>query len=145
MINVEKTIFINRPQQEVFDFASNPANLPKWQSQIISAEMTSPEPYDVGSTQHSMARFMGRDIETSSEVTFLDPPNQFVFKLVGGPLPLEGSMRFASSGSGTQMTMGGKLEPSGFFKLAEGLVRKQLEKQFGGNLEALKSLLEVDS
>jgi uncharacterized membrane protein len=145
MINVEKTIFINRPQQEVFDFASNPAYLPKWQSQIISTEWTSPEPYGVGSTQRSVARMMGRDIESSSELTFLDPPNQFVFKLVGGPLPLEGSMRFVSSGSGTQMTMGGKLEPGGFFKLAEGLVRKQLEKQFEQNLEALKSLLEAGS
>jgi carbon monoxide dehydrogenase subunit G len=145
MIDVEKTKFINRPQQEVFDFASNPANLPKWQSQITSTEMTSPEPYGVGSTQRSVAKFMGRDIVSNTEVTFLDAPNQFVFKLVGGPLTLEGSMRFESSGSGTQMTMGGKMEPGGFFKLAEGLVRKQLEKQFEENLAALKTLLEAGS
>jgi uncharacterized membrane protein len=145
MINIEKTIFINRPQQEVFDFASNPTYLPKWQSQIISTEWTSPEPHGVGSTQRSVARFMGREIESTSEVTELDPPNYFVFKLVGGPLSLEGSMRFVSSGSGTQMTMGGKMEPGGLFKLAEGLVRKQLEKQFEENLELLKSILEASS
>jgi uncharacterized membrane protein len=145
MINVEKTIFINRPQKEVFDFASNPTYLPKWQSQILSSEWTSPEPHGVGSTQRSVARFMGRDIESSSEIMELEPPNYFVFKLVGGPLPLEGSMRFVSSGSGTQMTMGGKMEPGGFFKLAEGLVRKQLEKQFEQNLEVLKKMLEAGS
>ena len=145
MINIERSIFINCPQQEVFDFASNPTYLPKWQSQILSTEWTSPEPHGVGSTQRSVARVMGRDMESTSEITFLDAPNQFIFKLVGGPLKLEGSMRFVSSGSGTQMTMGGKMEPGGFFKLAEGLLKKQLEKQFEENLEALKSLLESGS
>jgi len=38
MITVEKTVFINRPQQEVFDFASEPANSPKWEGQLLSVE-----------------------------------------------------------------------------------------------------------
>jgi uncharacterized protein YndB with AHSA1/START domain len=32
------SVFINRPQQEVFDFLSNPANLSKWSSAFESAE-----------------------------------------------------------------------------------------------------------
>ncbi len=38
MFTYEKSIFINRPQQEVFDFLYNPANDPQWRSSVESAE-----------------------------------------------------------------------------------------------------------
>jgi hypothetical protein len=39
--------------------------------------------------------------------------------------------------------MRGEVEASGFFKLAEGLLRKQIEKQHDADVEALKQLLEA--
>ena len=41
MIAFEKSFFINRPQQEVFDFISNPANHTQWQGSFESSEWTS--------------------------------------------------------------------------------------------------------
>ena len=61
MFSVEKSIFINRPQREVFDFESNPANAHKWETQVISVERSSEGPHGVGSTQRSVTRFLGRD------------------------------------------------------------------------------------
>ena len=145
MFTIEKSIFINRPQQEVYDYTSDPANAHKWQSQILSVEWSSEGPHGVGSTQRAVARFLGRDIETTSQITVLDPPNQHGFKSVGGPIPIEGGMKFEPEGNGTKVTMGGQLEVGGFFKLAEGFVKRQLESQFVTNLEALKLLLESDS
>ena len=49
MFTIEKSIFINRPQQEVFDFTSDPANAHKWQSQVLSVEWSSESPHGVGS------------------------------------------------------------------------------------------------
>jgi uncharacterized membrane protein len=145
MFKLEKTIFINCPQQEAFDYASDPANAHKWQSQVLSVEWSSDSPHGVGSTQRAVARFLGRDIETNSEITMWDPPNQHGFKAVGGPVPIEGGMKFVPEGNGTKVIMGGQIEAGGFFKLAEVLVKKQLESQFVTNLEALKLLLESDS
>lgn len=145
MFTVEKTIFINRPQQEVFDYASDPANAHKWQSNIISMERTSAEPHGVGSTERWVSRFLGRDIETTVQVTLWDPPNKTKAKSVSGPIPVEAETKFEPEGNGTKLTMTGQVEASGFFKLAEGLVKKQLEKQFDTNLEALKLLLESGS
>jgi len=54
-------------------------------------------------------------------------------------------MKFVAEGNGTKVIMGGQIEAGGFFKLAEGLVKKQLESQFVTNLEALELLLESDS
>ena len=145
MFAIEKSLVINRPQQEVFDYTANPANAHKWQSQVLSLEWSSNGQHGVGSTQRATARFLGRDIETNSEITIWDPPNQHGFKSVGGPIPIEGGMKFEPEGNGTKVTMGGQLDVSGFFKLAEGLVKRQLESQFVTNLEALKLLLESDS
>jgi uncharacterized membrane protein len=145
MFKLEKSIFINCPQQEVFDFASDPASIHKWQSNFISVEWTSEEQHGVGSTQRSVSRFLGRDIESTSQITVWDPPHRFSFKVVRGPVPVEGDMKFEPEGTGIKMTMGGQVEAVGFFKLAEGMVKKQLESQFVTNLEALKLLLEAGS
>ena len=74
MIAFEKSIFINRPQQEVFDFVSNPANDPQWRSGAESAEWTSEGPVGVGSTYRSVDKLLGRKIEGTTEVTIWDPP-----------------------------------------------------------------------
>jgi uncharacterized protein YndB with AHSA1/START domain len=145
MFTYNATIFIDRPQQEVFDFVSNPANNPKWQGNFVSGEWTSDGPVAVGSTQSTVGRFLGREIEATAEVTVWDPPNQFAFKLPKGPYPLEGTNIFESKENGTQLTQRGSGEPGGFFKLAEGLVSKQLQKQLETNLSALKIVLEAGS
>lgn len=145
MFTLEKSISINRPQQDVFEFVSDPTNGSKWQSQFLSIEWASAEPHGVGSTQRSVTRFLGRDIETTVQITLWDPPNRYGFKSLSGPVPVEGEMKIEPEGNGTKVTLTGQVEAGGFFKLAEGLVKKQLENQFAANLEALKLLLEADS
>ena len=143
MITFEKSIFISRPQQEVFDFVSNPANNPQWQSSTEAGEWTSEGPPGVGSTLDLVIRFLGRKIESTSEITTWDPPNQFGSKVVSGPIPFEATMKLESKENGTQLTLRGEAEFGGFFKIAEGLVGKQLEKQRDANFNALKLLLEA--
>ena len=142
MFTYEKSLFINRPQQEVFDFVSNPANNTQWQSTTEAAEWTSEGPPGVGSTERSVVRFLGRKIDTTNEITIWDPPRQYGFKSVSGPFPLEVTMKFESQEIGTQLTVNLQAEFGGFFKIAEGLVGKQAVKLLSTNLGALKLLLE---
>ena len=53
------SVFINRSQQDVFDFLSNPANLSKWNSDFESAEWTSSDVPGIGSTYRVLARMPG--------------------------------------------------------------------------------------
>jgi carbon monoxide dehydrogenase subunit G len=145
MFTIEKTIIINRPQQEVFDFASNPTNAHRWQGVIKSKEWTSEGPHGVGSTQRVVSRYMGLNLKVTNEYTLWDPPNQCSFKTIGSPLPIEEGMRFEPQGSSTKVTRRIHLETSGVFKLVEGLLRKQAESQLPIELEALKQLLEAGS
>jgi carbon monoxide dehydrogenase subunit G len=85
---------------------------------------------------------LGREIESTSEVTAYDPPNTYGQKTLGGPVPFEFTVTFETEDGGTKVTMDGQAEAGGFFKLAEGLVRKQLEKQIETDFDGLKRVLE---
>jgi carbon monoxide dehydrogenase subunit G len=143
MFTFEKSIFINRPPQEVFDYITNPDNDSNWRSTAVSAEWTSDGPVGVGSTQRTVGKFLGRKIDSTNEVTVWDPPNQFAFKSVGGSIPLEISQKLVAKDNGTQLTIDAQAELGGFFKLAEGLVGKQAEKQMDTDFNALKLVLEA--
>jgi carbon monoxide dehydrogenase subunit G len=142
MIKMEHTIFINRPQQEVWDFISDPANRLHWVSGAESAEWASEGPPGVGSIGRSTAKFLGRKMESKSEITIWDPPNQHGLKSIGGPVPFEEIIKLESRENGTQLTSTSQMEVGGFFKMAEGLVRKQTEKAVVASAQALKRVLE---
>ncbi len=143
MYRFEHSVFINRPPQDVFDFVTSPANSPKWQGSVENAEWTSESPVGVGSTWRSVATFLGRKLESIIEITSWDPPNGHSFKSISGPIPFENTLRFESKDNGTQLHISGQAEIGGFFKLAEGLVGKQVEKQLESDFAALKLLLEA--
>ncbi len=142
MATFEKSIFIKRPPQEIWDFFSNPANSSQW-STTESAEWTSEGPPDVGSIQHSVGKFLGRKVESTSEITVWDPPNEHGYKSTSGPFPWEFTTRLEPKENGTQLNGRGTAEIGGFFKIAEGLAVKQAAKQIDANFEALKLVLET--
>ena len=144
MYQIEKSVFINRPQQEVFDFVSDPANDSQWQSNGGTSEKTSEGPTGVGTTYRATATLLGRKIETDLEIISWDAPSEYTWKTLNGPIPFETKLIFDSKENGTQLTMSGHGELGGFFKMAEGLVGKQLDKQVDADLKALKLLLEQE-
>lgn len=143
MFTFEKEIFINRSRQEIFDFITDPTNDAKWRGSAVSAEWTSEGPVGVGSTQHSVDKFLGRKIESTSEVTVWDPPNQYSWKSVDSPIPFDLTIKFSPKDGGTLLTFGGQAELGGFFKLAEGLAGNQMAKQIEGDFNTLKEVLEA--
>ena len=69
MINIECSVVINRPIEEVFSFMSNLENNPQWVSGVLETKLTSPGPMAAGSTGTDMRQFLGRRIESTWEVT----------------------------------------------------------------------------
>ena len=145
MFKTRKTVSINGSPQDVFDYATDPANDGNWLSGTESSQWTSDPPHGVGSTREAVVRFLGRRIESTSEITHWDPPNTYGFKVAGGPFPFQMVAGMESTGENqTELALDIEAEFGGFFKLAEGLVGKQLEKQLEANLDALKLLLEAE-
>jgi carbon monoxide dehydrogenase subunit G len=142
MFETKSSIFINRPPQDVFNVISDPAKQSLWQNMTETAEWTSNGSHGVGSTMKVVARFLGRKIETEIEVTAWEQPHRIDYKFVNGPYPAQVSNTLEPQGEGTLLTAQSQGEMGGFFKIAEGLAVKQLEKQLAANFESLKLLLE---
>ena len=139
------TTFIGRPLQEVFDYATNPANSNNWQNSTLSSEWSSNGPVGVGSTIHSVSRMLGRDMEMDMEITEWNPPNLWGMKGSSGPMKFENTNKFEPKDGGTLLVQNFQGEVGGFFKVAESLAIKQLQKMVETDGKALKTLLEASS
>jgi uncharacterized protein YndB with AHSA1/START domain len=136
------TTFIKRPQQEVFDFMTDPANAPQWQNGTKSAKWVSEGPVRVGSHYQSTGKLLGRETKIEAEITQWDSPNAWGIKVNNGPMKVEASNKFESQDGGTLVTQTFQGEVGGFFNMAEGLAVKQMQKQVETDGQRLKSLLE---
>jgi carbon monoxide dehydrogenase subunit G len=143
MITVEKSVHINKPIAEVFAFMSDFANDAKWQSDLVRSEKTSEGPIAVGTTGLYVQKLMGKELKNDVVVTVYDAPKRFGMKTTSGPVQFEILASLEEMGGGTHVTINAKGEPGGFFKLAEGLIQKELEKTFERDFEKLKQILEA--
>jgi hypothetical protein len=92
---------------------------------------------------HSVGQFLGREVENDAAITQWDPPNLWAQKSSSGALKFENTNRFESKDGGTLLVQSFEGGIGGFFKMAEGLAAKQMEKQVISDGERLKKLLEA--
>ena len=137
------TTFIDCPPNQVFDFVTDPANGSKWQSSNLSSKWTSEGPVGVGSTYRSVSRMLGRDMEMDMEITEWDPPNFWGQKGSSGPMKFVNTNKCESKDGGSLLVQNFQGEVGGFFKVAESLAIKQLQKMVETDGKALKTLLEA--
>lgn len=140
MIKVENVAHINAPVEKVYAFVNDPENMTKWQSGIDSVEYKGEQ--TVGSQYTEVRKFMGREMRTTLEITALETNKLYAAKTLSGPVPYQVTVTFASDDGGTKMTTSVEAEPGGFFKLAEGAVRKQLQSSMEEDTQTLKKLLD---
>jgi hypothetical protein len=86
--------------------------------------------------------FWDAKLKRRSRLTAWEPPHRLDFKFVNGPYPAEVSNTLEPQGEGTLLAARSQGEMGSFFKLAEGLVARLLEKQLDANHETLKLLME---
>jgi uncharacterized protein YndB with AHSA1/START domain len=68
MIEVETSVLIDRPIQQVFEFVTTPENDAKWYVGLESWDHTPDEPAGVGSTSQSKIRFLDIPVEVTWKV-----------------------------------------------------------------------------
>jgi hypothetical protein len=141
-------IFINRSQQGVFNFLTDPANLSKWNSNFASAEWTSSNAPGFGSTYRVLAKMSGDKNEGLFEITQWDPPQRYGYKSISSlPFPIESiesTVTLVPKENGTQITFESQFGLVGVLKIAEGMFRKLAEKGDGANFDTAKRLLEAN-
>jgi uncharacterized protein YndB with AHSA1/START domain len=140
------SVFINRSQQDVFDFLSDPANLSKWNSTFESAEWTSSAAPGSGSTYRVSAKILGAKKEGLFEIVQWDRPNCYSYQMNQRAFPLEqmvSAITLQPQNNGTHVTFESQYELASILNFAEGFFAKMGEKQDGRNFETAKKILEA--
>ena len=140
------SVFISRPQQDVFDFLSNPANLSKWDADFESAEWVSSDAPAAGSSYRASGRRLGSEKDGFFEIVQWDRPNRYSYKVKERMFLFERAetaITLKPKDNGTEATCEYLFDIVGRLKFAEGFVARMGKKRIEGNLNAAKRLLEA--
>jgi uncharacterized membrane protein len=143
-VDVQTEIVIDRPLDEVAAYATDPANAPEWYANIDSVEWKTPPPAALGTQVAFVARFLGRRLEYTYELTELEPRKHLVMRTAQGPFPMETTYTWSFAGpAATRMTLRNRGEPAGFSKLVAPLMAPMMRRANRKDLVRIKELLEA--
>jgi uncharacterized protein YndB with AHSA1/START domain len=143
MIDFTIEIEIARPPEQVFAYVTDPAKLPTWQTNTLSAAPDLAGPLRLGSRIREVDRGpRGKELASLVEVCELDPDRAFSLRTIEGPLPVDARIRFDPSEHGTRLRFTVHGEPSGPLRFLQPLMRAALKRQFREHCATLKRVLE---
>jgi uncharacterized protein YndB with AHSA1/START domain len=141
-VDVQVETEILRPVELVAAYAGDPGNAPEWYANIRSVEWRTEPPLRVGSQMDFVARFLGRQIAYTYEVTELVPGRRLVMQTAQGPFPMQTTYTWEPTAGGTRMTLRNAGEPSGFSKVTAPVMEVAMRRATTKDLSRLKALLE---
>lgn len=136
---------IARPVNVVWEYMENAEHNPEWLSNMRFARWTTSPPIAVGSRYDQMARFLGRDVHTSFEVTELQPGRSVtISSLPGSSFPIRITREVEPLGTErTRVRETAEGDASGFYRVAEPLMRPMVRRSIARAYRRLKQLLEA--
>ncbi|MFF5703252.1 SRPBCC family protein [Streptomyces sp. NPDC012794] len=145
-VDVLTEAVIAAPCARVAAYAADPANAPAWYVNITSVEWRTPPPVAIGSRIAFVARFLGRRLAYTYEITAYEPGRRMVMRTEQGPFPMETTYTWEQYGEDrdrTRMTLRNRGEPSGFASLGAPVITAAMRRAQRKDLAALSALLEA--
>lgn len=135
---------INCAPQIAWEYMVNAEHNPEWLPNMRSCTWVTGPPVREGSRYEQVARFLGKDVRTSFEVTALDDGRLItITSLPGSSFPLTITREVELIGDRlclVRETAGG--DPGRFFALAEAPMRALVRRNITRAYRGLKQLLE---
>lgn len=143
-VDVLTEIVITRPAAVVAAYAGDPSNAPAWYGNITSVTWETGPPLQAGSRIAFTARFLGRRLAYTYEITEFSPLERLVMWTAQGPFPMETTYTWrAVDDRSTRMTLRNRGEPAGFPRLAAPVMAIAMRRANRKDLRALRAILEA--
>jgi uncharacterized membrane protein len=145
VVDVTTTVRIHRPVEVVAGYAGDPSHAPEWYVNIEAVELETPPPLAVGSRVRFEARFLGRTLRYTYEITELVPGSRLVMATSEGPFPMETTYTWEpADAESTAMTLRNRGRPAGFSRLVAPFMAPAMRRANTKDLRRLKEILERD-
>lgn len=142
MIQVETSIHIQQPAEKVFNYISDFEKNPEWQSGMVACRFTTDAPLRIGSTYDQEATFLGRKIISSFEVIEYIPNEMVKATTRSSSFPITFTRIVKPLENGCEVSAIIEGDASGFFRLAEPLMRGMVRRSIVKDYKKLKQLME---
>ena len=143
-IEVTAEVTIDRPPPDVFAYLADMENNPTWQRGMQACTWTSEPPLRLGSTYDQTARFLGKDIVSSFEVTEFEPGERIRIVTTGGSMPIDVTRTVADDGAGGAIVRAVvRGDSSGIFRIAAPLMKFMVGASVRADYKRLKAELEA--
>jgi hypothetical protein len=140
-VDVTVEVTIARPRSDVLAYATEPGNDPAWIGGVVDAELETPPPIGLGAKVRRVAKFLGRRFTYVTEVVVWEPGTAVTMQATS-PFPMTIRYEFAENGAGTIARINVRGGGSGFFRLAEPLLARQVKHNVSEDLQRIKRILE---
>lgn len=140
-IDITAETTIRRPRSDVAAYVVDPRNDTEWIGGVVESKKVTDGDMAAASRVARTARFLGRDIHYTTEVTEHEEGRLLAMK-AERPFPMEITYSFEESGEGTLTRVRVQGEASGFFALASPLLASMVRRNVSGDLRRLKAVLE---
>ena len=129
--------------ERTFEFVADLANLPRWQTGIVSAELTSPLPVGIGSTAHVVRELMGQRIAVDLRVTAYEPGRRLGLSSAASGICIDAVLELEPTTSGTLARFSMDIKAQNvFMKPMEGMVAGAASSDLATSLDRLRTALQ---
>lgn len=146
MPTVDESIVIDRPPGEVFSFASDPVNLPRYSANVVEYEQVTDGPRGEGTRDRGVIKVAGKKLDFAQVVTEWREGECATMRSVEAPMGMEWTIAYRFDEEGdtrTRVTFHQEASLGSVFgKLGEKMVVKKYARDTRASLEKLKELLE---
>jgi uncharacterized membrane protein len=141
---VRISVEIARPAAEVFAYLDDVTNNTAWLRGMRSCRWTTDPPVRVGSRYEQVARFLGKEIHTTFEVTAHESGRLVTIEAQeGSSFPLTVTRQVEPLDSmHCRVTETVESDPRGFYRMAQPLLRAMVTRNITRDYRRLKELLE---
>jgi uncharacterized protein YndB with AHSA1/START domain len=136
---IEVEVDFRRLPEEVFDYASDPANEPEWNIRLTRVEKLTGGPVGVGA-RYRMTFTSGPP--ATSEVVRFERPNFWQLRGASKILSSGFEGRVTPTGDGAHLALWMEIRLHGPLALALPLVRRRMQRELERDIAAMKATLE---
>lgn len=140
-IDISAETVIQRPRDVVAAYVTDPANDMTWIGGVVESKKLTDGALRVGSRVARTAKFLGREINYTTEVTDFEEGRLLAMK-ADKPFPMQITYEFEEKEAGTLARVRVQGEGSGFFSIASPLLAPMVRRNVSGDLQRLKAALE---
>jgi carbon monoxide dehydrogenase subunit G len=146
MRRISGTAVLPASPAEVYAFIADPANVPRWQSNVIASERTSPAPTVTGSTGRIVFEVMGQRVTADTTIREAVQDRRMVIASSVSGMSVVGSLDLAPADGGTRVTYSSEIKAESIWMAPlERMVADVAEKDLAPSLERLKAALQATS